>query len=195
MSEARNIHPIFMDCVGKENVRYAIAHPWVSGGYRYATDGRIIVRQRTDEPDSPEADGIKYPPAKNLGWDRAKYAADPLTLPDIPDEDIVKECPRCAGMGRRDCDMGHDHECDSCEGEGEHVETCWFEVGPVLLASPLVRIINRHGAKVFSGGTDKPVRLELELWGIEGIVMPGSRPDCNTKRIWTASRYCSAVQH
>ena len=36
----------------EEDGRYPISKPWIHDGWKYATDGRIIVRQWTDEPDS-----------------------------------------------------------------------------------------------------------------------------------------------
>lgn len=35
-----------------EDARYLISKPWIKDGWRYATDGRIAVREPTDEPDS-----------------------------------------------------------------------------------------------------------------------------------------------
>lgn len=36
----------------EEDGRYGLSKPWVKDGWKYATDGRIAVREPTDEPDS-----------------------------------------------------------------------------------------------------------------------------------------------
>ena len=37
--------------------------------------------------------------------------------PVHPEPKMV-ECPACFGYGERECDMGHEHECDECNGNG-----------------------------------------------------------------------------
>ncbi len=39
----------------EEDGRYGLSRPWSKDGWRYATDGRIVVRVPTDEPDSERA--------------------------------------------------------------------------------------------------------------------------------------------
>ena len=44
------------------NGRFPITRPWIKGGWRYATDVRIAVREKTDEPDGapgyPEVEAL-----------------------------------------------------------------------------------------------------------------------------------------
>ncbi len=108
-----------------EDGRYALTTPWVKGGWRYATDGRICVRTPTTEPDSPKynEDGLKRPDAAGLfsRFPDSGFYELPATLDEETsrDEDAWRECdcaewiqcPRCKG------DM-----CERCEYEGQVIK-------------------------------------------------------------------------
>lgn len=36
----------------------------------------------------------------------------------------MEECGPCGGDGYQECDMGHDHDCDDCDGKGEFLQDC-----------------------------------------------------------------------
>lgn len=42
-----------------------------------------------------------------------------------PEETLIK-CPDCYGRGYDTCDLGHDHDCEHCDGEGK-VQADTFE--------------------------------------------------------------------
>ena len=42
-----------------------------------------------------------------------------------PDETLVK-CSECYGRGYDTCDLGHEHDCEECDGEGK-VQADTFE--------------------------------------------------------------------
>lgn len=35
-----------------------------------------------------------------------------------PNETLIK-CPDCHGQGYDTCDLGHDHDCETCQGDGK----------------------------------------------------------------------------
>jgi hypothetical protein len=106
------------------------AAPWTLGEFTYAVDGFIAVRvaRQTlegilDAPD--EQKGADYIAGLIAAGDRAK--AEPVpALPDCERENCgvcrgckrVVECDECYGQGSRECDLGHDHDCESCDGRG-----------------------------------------------------------------------------
>lgn len=109
---------------------YRISKPWYQPGLLCVTDGRILIVFDADSP--PEGMDVvirdqcekgKNPPDANpiLAQIRDEI---PDTLPAVngPDEDWTPrwestgECYKCCGTGEVECDMGHDHECDQCEG-------------------------------------------------------------------------------
>jgi len=34
----------------------------------------------------------------------------------------LQDCEICGGIGSRECDMGHDHDCDDCNGRGSYMQ-------------------------------------------------------------------------
>lgn len=34
-----------------------------------------------------------------------------------------RECDRCDGLGTEECNLGHDHECIECDGDGKLTQT------------------------------------------------------------------------
>ncbi len=46
-------------------------------------------------------------------------------LKSNPNETRIK-CQECYGKGYETCDLGHDHDCETCDGEGK-VQTDTFE--------------------------------------------------------------------
>lgn len=106
-----------------------LREPQVIGGWRYATDGRILVREPAiDEPDSPRPFGLDLAKA----WARLPHQAAACVerLPEPPDAEIVvcdacagtgkgrAVCPECDGTGHCTCHCGHAHDCQECDGTG-----------------------------------------------------------------------------
>lgn len=98
------LDPIFADCLLKpwqsERVMYQLDRPWVADGWAYATDGRIIVRQRMRCKDT----NGRFPPQVGIegifAW--TPKAGIIITLPRIGRKrpDLVR-CPDCRGSGCR----------------------------------------------------------------------------------------------
>ena len=104
--------------------------PFVIGGKLYATDARIAVEvDATGEPDTPTTGNNRTDPPNvqkvfETTWDGTEvFKPWPAEAPiigeiDCPQcENIV--CKDCDGEGILECDMGHDHDCETCDGYGE----------------------------------------------------------------------------
>jgi len=102
---------------------------YVIGGYRYATDTKILARVKCDEADTPPPDKGQYLPADAVIKETWFPLIEAKTLPII--KPIIMEpcnqcagsgyivaCPECDGEGELRCDLGHDHECEDCNGSG-----------------------------------------------------------------------------
>jgi hypothetical protein len=107
------------------STRFRMDVPFVRAGYRYATDGRIVVRvPAPGEPDTESDAAAKFPNADDIFG----KAITPCRAP-WPVDDYVRKsgtCFRCDGYGEVDGD-----ECGKCYGSGikvcptcEHEEDC-----------------------------------------------------------------------
>lgn len=116
---------LFKDCCSIKTLRYAIGSPWVKGGYRCATDGRICVRMRTDEPDTKD---VAAPSIKGLFWNDPPGAM--ADMPDTTGKTAAINCPLCNASGVHWCQTCEsDHECGYCEGGCEPPNTETLPVG------------------------------------------------------------------
>lgn len=51
--------------------------------------------------------------------------------------EATKRCEKCKGTGERECDMGHEHECDGCNGRGWYsARDAWSWQAPAGEALP-----------------------------------------------------------
>jgi hypothetical protein len=175
----------------------ATADPWVSGGWRYATDGRVCVRvPAPGEPDTPTPDfsAPRLPPAAELFPLRpARYSLAPWPTDGIEpghtpcwecnETGIVDttSCDRCRGMGCKKC-KGHGwtggRSCTNCDGFGQ-VTGKGRRVGEHLIALRLDRLVRSLPGVFFlmDVGWAKPLPFVFDGGG-EGIVMgmPRDRP-------------------
>lgn len=122
MSEAKTTIDLQPFCA-KERSRYSIEIPFVQGGFRYATNSRIIVRVPADgEPDTV-VDDFKFPDAGILPW---RPAGELRPWPAAAYIRKVMDCHECDGAGvinQQKCShCGGNGECPDCGGEGRCVE-------------------------------------------------------------------------
>lgn len=103
--------------------------PFSRGDYSYATNGHIAVRvaRRDDIAENekaPKAENAFARAATQLG-DR-NGASSIAMLPTAPTKSCMKcrgfgkivNCLECEGKGYRECDLGHEHDCEECDGDG-----------------------------------------------------------------------------
>ena len=95
--------------------RYFLSIPWIKDGYQWASDGVIIVRVRTDQPDSelqplfPENSFQVLKP-----YDKTLIENMKFELPVQIVEKVTKQCSQCKGLGEIT-----EEECTNCHGSGE----------------------------------------------------------------------------
>jgi len=108
---------------------YPIGHPWVKGGWRYATDGRVCAR--VPAPGEPDTEG-KHPDAFAIfvsvdlskcvdPWSPGPAMRKEMDCEQCEGEGLIgrERCEECGGRGDVECsECGQDTECDECDGEG-----------------------------------------------------------------------------
>ena len=109
--------------------RFHSASPWCAGGFRWATDTIIIIRVPCDEV-TPPIEGVRYLPVENIiKWNDLFPLKDAKPLPTSIEIAKVKceacdgkgfnqKCSECNGEREIECDLGHMHECNYCDGNG-----------------------------------------------------------------------------
>lgn len=109
---------------GEGNTRYAFTKPFVRGGWRSATNGRVLVRVPSNEPDT-EGNWPKTGELFLQKWRKINPVL--LMLPARGEEDCWDcygtrtrhvECELCKGNGNCSCECGHKHKCGVCAGRG-----------------------------------------------------------------------------
>jgi hypothetical protein len=112
-----------------ENDRYRpyLSNPFSLGDFTYATDGKVAVRVPRLEgigevEDAPAS--IETTFANNLkGFEQAAPVPNPPHVTNIickacKGRQKVTICSECEGEGYRECDLGHEHDCEDCDGNG-----------------------------------------------------------------------------
>lgn len=105
--------------------------PWTEAGWRYASNGTIAIRVRTDEPDSEHVARLVDHISNLPEWAHCDVA-DQAPLPPIGvllpvvcphcrgERHGPIKCRRCRGGGSTDCPTcGAPRVCPVCDGEGE----------------------------------------------------------------------------
>lgn len=188
----KDLHPIFTDCCAKENTRYAIARPWVSGGFVYATDGIICVRQPSDGPDSPQPDGATWPPAGDVYdvyGDMETSRIIQIPPLELEASECTDKCEACRGRKYISFDT-HGRgaiTCEQCDGLGTYTWQQWpvIKFGHLMFFNGrYISILLNHGIVAFRVGFSPrhvgPAIGRFKLDVIEGVLagMAGSaEPD------------------
>lgn len=144
-------------CDPKPN-RYDLSTPWVVAGWRYATDGRIIVRVRTKAKDTQG--GGKRPDATEL---------------------FPKPFPRCSVPWPHHDGKMKLPECRICEGTGKTGETQCYDCGGELqilviggrfITGELCMRIQAIGEVRYSAKGGKDDNLCFACGKLQGVVAP-----------------------
>ena len=195
---------------GEANRKYDFTKPFVIDGYKYATDGRIGVRVKCDEPDTEEV----LPKIKHLfDKDKLEYLPGrPIFKPSNLEKvrcsecssgkvGIYAECDTCGGSGEHYClQCDASHGCGVCFGDGQKLirrEPCTlcdkdnqiFEDivvdGYKLKGVYVTKLLNQVSqiAAVATGGVQVGgVPIVFEFDGGEAIIMPyGEREEIKCK--------------
>lgn len=115
------------------------ANPWVRERRQCASDAYILVTQPTEATDT--SDGVRRVNVDAVlkGFELASdWQAPPelepcgmcagagvVKLPKRPCPCGGKStCRECGGKGYRVCNLGHEHDCDECDGTGHACDDC-----------------------------------------------------------------------
>lgn len=121
--------------------------PYHDGTGLFISDGRMLLAFGDIQP--PEGvpcwvkvdgkyqieDKFRIPPEKSaeiVGKYVGKFVTGVLPVPSVDGPPKccnalwakIEECEPCDGLGYRECDMGHDHDCEDCGGKGEFLQVC-----------------------------------------------------------------------
>ena len=204
MSEARpQAVPYITVFCAEEDGRYRISKPWVKSGWRYATDGRVVVR--VPAPGEPDESGDRLLDGGHWFGEFNFHAArctepfpahDGRTIEQACDNEAhMKECPDCNGSGTCRCPRcEHPHDCPECKGNGYRTRMktrcpdCNAfgyrdEPAPQVVAGKriggavAIRIAGLSGALYYSDGhAGRPLHFVAD-GGIQGV----SSIICNTE--------------
>ena len=190
--------------------------PWHDKGNLYFTDGRIAIELCEVAPwpgikcrveglsgwvylEKPGAKSNRTPPnVKSVidsVWCNCVASVPVIEQPHGTNEkwESVEECEDCQGEGEAECDMGHFHECDGCDGTGtiDVVDDSATEsvlIGGVRYAKRLVWIISQlPEAKIGKPSEKNPsgdwCAMPFSFQGGRGALMPmeGESEECETK--------------
>lgn len=98
---------------------YDIGNVFVRDGYEYATNARILIRRKTDKPNTEG----KFPDVNEVfkGYPRSDATRVMLSDPGVGEVVICEnqKCPECDGEGGTTCDeCNHETVCEHCGGKG-----------------------------------------------------------------------------
>lgn len=79
--------------------RFATEFPWVSGGYKYATDSYICVRMKSAMADSVQGEKPFPNILSAVSWDEFNAVADWQPWPALSLVDGIESCTDCDGEG------------------------------------------------------------------------------------------------
>jgi hypothetical protein len=118
-----NLLPLFLSLDGLRPAMLQANH--FKDGYVYATDAHSLIRIK------PEFLEKEYPAHEKTPNFSAVIDTIGLHNPveiqkeqilkaliQVPKEYDTKECKDCEGEGYLECDLGHQHDCEGCSGEG-----------------------------------------------------------------------------
>lgn len=110
-----------------DQCRPYLNNPFSIGDFTYASDGRIAVRtprlEGVGEVDGAPDTIIKVFTENLTAFDQAKPVPKPPQVANLPCKACrrtgkVTPCETCGGEGYQECDLGHDHDCEDCDGNG-----------------------------------------------------------------------------
>ena len=140
-------HPIFDDCMADEDSYYGLNCLQVKDGWQYASDGRIAVRERCNDPDTINKKTIDWNHAFVGGTYRNEPTLIPSTNYDLEPSTCNKcngksvhstECPDCEGYGTIECiECEHERECEKCDATGKIGACSECDNKGIKLAAPV----------------------------------------------------------
>jgi hypothetical protein len=100
--------------------------PWFATEDDWTTDRAFAVRGAFAESITGAAAGVLIEGKQLIRVTEDEAARIPQSEPNY-------RCPACDGKGMRRCDMGHEHECDDCDGHGTSAHPRVDDLGQIVL--------------------------------------------------------------
>lgn len=184
---------MFEKCVGNAAFRYDLSTPFVRGGFRYATNGHIAVREQTSDDDTEPRDK-PFAPCEKLPF--GFVGGEWLTLPVLTrgQAEGLGMCLACEGTGERQID-GRPMACMDCDGDGNDDDCFRVHFGNgKLMAARYADLIRRAGIEqvnvmpkgrgfMFAGGVGN---IEVVVMGCEPHCLNGC-PMCRWRHVDAAA--------
>lgn len=110
-----------------DRCRPYLNNPFSIGDFTYASDGRIAVRvprlESVGEVEGAPDTILKVFTENLIAFDQATLVPKPPQVADLSCKACkrtgkVTLCETCGGEGYQECDLGHDHDCEDCDGNG-----------------------------------------------------------------------------
>lgn len=125
--EKKTVIELFQKFVGTSDFRVTLRKPFKQDGYFVATDGHSLISIPDDymdlefEPAINPPNNIKGLIERDGGKD---YKISSKALLEFIEKNVLmipesQECSECDGDGYRECDLGHEHDCEICDGTGK----------------------------------------------------------------------------
>lgn len=128
MTDTINYKAVFDLHCYHENGRPALQKPFKRDGYYFATDGHSLLYlnqsemdldffiERADTPDCLAVIPTKRTDPVTIDCDKLNK----LIQEKAPKIKEQKECFQCDGEGGEECNLGHWHDCEYCDGKGSY---------------------------------------------------------------------------
>jgi hypothetical protein len=157
---------VFCDPTTGPETRYDLSTPWVYDGWRYATDGRICVRELAPgEPSSPDV--------RAVGSTKGNRPRAHDIFAGFPKKGFTGDWPAAEyGEDKRECSCcGVLHECEKCNGRGHEYKASMI-AGRRIAGWAVARIGLLDGVKFRFAGDKEDAICFIDAHGRQGKVMP-----------------------
>lgn len=115
--------------IDEDSKRYPL-EPVTQGDKVFATDGHAIIQIDKKMVRIPYYAHSRYdlhsvfPSYDDIDWTivdvkKMKFILNTFHQLEDEMEEQSSTCAKCDGEGTIECDLGHDHDCDQCDGDGE----------------------------------------------------------------------------
>jgi hypothetical protein len=152
------------------DIRAYLNTPFSLGEWTYACDGHICIR--TPRVDAVAEVELPKKTLKSLSEVFAKEFGDWVPVPVVTIRpDVV--CNTCHGTLEVECDLGHMHDCEGCDGTGKQSDYTMDHntmIGDTCFADKYLALIQGWEISVDPG--DVMAAAGIRLGDIRGALMP-----------------------
>lgn len=127
--EPNTIKELFKPFVGNDDRREEMNSPMKQNGYYFATDAHTLICCPVtvcpdldfEERNKPNCMGVLTTERTEPIEIETNFIDSIIEQLPMTDETVIEliDCEYCYGSGIRECDLGHEHDCDRCDGFGK----------------------------------------------------------------------------